>query len=113
MRQHNFFAELKRRNVYQIAVAYLVVSWLLIQAASIPPEGDALFGPDMLIGLAVIQARTAVHADADAIETLHRQLVMPGGALSVSHLRVEPMWNPIRREAAFLQLLAVKEHIGP
>src|SRR5436853_7847894 len=30
-----FFAELKRRNVYKIAVAYAVVSWLLIQAASI------------------------------------------------------------------------------
>src|SRR5438477_11126484 len=31
----NFFAELKRRNVYKAAVAYAVVSWLLIQAASI------------------------------------------------------------------------------
>src|SRR5215831_6760973 len=31
----NFFAELKRRNVYKVAVAYVVVSWLLIQAASI------------------------------------------------------------------------------
>lgn len=31
----NFFAELKRRNVYKVAVAYVVVSWLLLQAASI------------------------------------------------------------------------------
>src|SRR6266700_1699840 len=31
----NFFAELKRRNVYKVAVAYIVVAWLLIQAASI------------------------------------------------------------------------------
>jgi adenylate cyclase len=30
-----FFGELKRRNVYKVAVAYAVVSWLLIQAASI------------------------------------------------------------------------------
>ena len=30
----NFFAELKRRNVYKAAVAYIVASWLLIQAAS-------------------------------------------------------------------------------
>jgi TolB-like protein len=30
-----FFAELKRRNVYKIAVAYAIVAWLLIQAASI------------------------------------------------------------------------------
>src|SRR6202011_1190821 len=35
MRIGNFFAELKRRNVYKVAVAYAVVSWLLIQAASI------------------------------------------------------------------------------
>jgi TolB-like protein/Tfp pilus assembly protein PilF len=31
----NFFAELKRRNVYKVVVAYAVVAWLLIQAASI------------------------------------------------------------------------------
>src|SRR5260370_37695877 len=32
---NDFFAELKRRNVYKVAVAYAVISWLLIQAASI------------------------------------------------------------------------------
>ena len=31
----NFFAELKRRNVYKVAVAYAVIAWLLLQAASI------------------------------------------------------------------------------
>src|SRR3982751_5269344 len=31
----SFFTELKRRNVYKVAVAYAVVAWLLIQAASI------------------------------------------------------------------------------
>jgi len=35
MSERNFFAELKRRNVYKVAVAYAVVSWLLVQAASI------------------------------------------------------------------------------
>src|ERR1700694_1035714 len=30
----NFFGELKRRNVYKVAVAYAVVSWLLIQVAT-------------------------------------------------------------------------------
>src|SRR3954470_9817288 len=35
MNSGNFFAELKRRNVYKVAVAYAVVAWLLIQAASI------------------------------------------------------------------------------
>jgi TolB-like protein/Tfp pilus assembly protein PilF len=31
----NFFGELRRRNVYKVAVAYAVVAWLLVQAASI------------------------------------------------------------------------------
>src|SRR5882724_8174519 len=35
MNERNFFAELKRRNVYKVAVAYAVVAWLLLQAASI------------------------------------------------------------------------------
>src|ERR1700692_3207357 len=34
MDQRNFFAELKRRNVYKVAVAYAVVSGLLIQIAT-------------------------------------------------------------------------------
>jgi TolB-like protein len=35
MHPRNFFAELKRRNVYKVVAAYAVVAWLLIQAASI------------------------------------------------------------------------------
>jgi TolB-like protein/Tfp pilus assembly protein PilF len=35
MKIDNFFSELKRRNVYKVAVAYAVVAWLTIQAASI------------------------------------------------------------------------------
>jgi hypothetical protein len=35
MNSRNFFSELKRRNVYKVAIAYAVVAWLLIQAGSI------------------------------------------------------------------------------
>jgi TolB-like protein/Flp pilus assembly protein TadD len=35
MASRNFFAELKRRNVYKVAIVYAVTAWLLIQAASI------------------------------------------------------------------------------
>jgi len=31
----NFFDELKRRNVYKVAVAYAVGSWLVVQASSL------------------------------------------------------------------------------
>lgn len=34
MNSSNFFGELKRRNVYKVAVAYAVVGWLLVQVAT-------------------------------------------------------------------------------
>ena len=30
----SFFAELKRRNVYKVAVAYAIVGWLMVQIAT-------------------------------------------------------------------------------
>jgi TolB-like protein/tetratricopeptide (TPR) repeat protein len=57
MKNSNFFAELKRRNVYKVAVAYAVVAWLLIQAASIlfptfeaPPWVMKIFVAIILLG---------------------------------------------------------------
>ena len=34
MNPRNFFAELRRRNVYKVAVAYAIVGWLLVQVAT-------------------------------------------------------------------------------
>src|SRR6059058_1072767 len=34
MNARNFLAELKRRNVYKVAVAYAVVGWLVVQVSS-------------------------------------------------------------------------------
>ena len=60
MSERNFFAELKRRNVYKVAVAYAVVAWLLIQAASIlfptfeaPPWVMKVFVAVILLGFPV------------------------------------------------------------
>ena len=42
MNRPNFFAELKRRKVFKVGAAYLVVAWLVVQAASIGfPAFDA------------------------------------------------------------------------
>src|SRR6476620_2813310 len=52
MSQRNFFAELKRRNGYKVAVAYAVVGWLVMQvAATIVP---ALHLPDSLTTAVVV-----------------------------------------------------------
>src|SRR5256886_17302435 len=34
MNPKHFFGELKRRNVYKVAVAYAIVGWLLVQVAT-------------------------------------------------------------------------------
>ena len=34
MNPRNFFTELKRRNVYKVAVAFAIVGWLLVQVAT-------------------------------------------------------------------------------
>lgn len=56
----SFFAELQRRNVYKVAVAYAVVSWLLIQAASIlfptfdaPPWAMKVFVVVLVLGFPI------------------------------------------------------------
>jgi len=52
MKIENFFSELKRRNVYKVAVGYAVVGWLVMQvAATIVP---ALHLPDSLTTAVVV-----------------------------------------------------------
>jgi len=34
----NFFAELKRRNVFRVVIAYIVTSWLVAQVAQLAAE---------------------------------------------------------------------------
>jgi hypothetical protein len=56
----SFFSELKRRNVYKVAVACAVVSWLVIQAASLllatfeaPPWAMKVFVIAVVLGFPV------------------------------------------------------------
>src|SRR5215212_1719604 len=52
MNERTFFAELKRRNVYKVAVAYLVAGWALAQGiAQVLPVFDA---PNWIIRLLVL-----------------------------------------------------------
>src|SRR5881397_364511 len=52
MNPDNFFAELKRRNVYKVAIAYVVVGWALAQGiAQVFPVFDA---PNWIVRLIVV-----------------------------------------------------------
>jgi hypothetical protein len=51
----NFFAELKRRNVYKVAVAYAVVGWLLVQVITqVSPIFEIPNWASRLIVLAIV-----------------------------------------------------------
>src|SRR5256885_8369562 len=65
MNPHSFLAELKRRKVFKVGAAYLVVAWLAVQAASIgfpafdaPPWAPRIFILIALLGfpIAVVMA---------------------------------------------------------
>jgi serine/threonine-protein kinase len=83
------------------------------QAASLlPPEKDVVVGNLLLAGLAEMEARTG--ATAEAIAILRGLLSVPaGGSVSIARLKIDPVWDPIRNDPGFQQLLALKEHVGP
>jgi TolB-like protein/class 3 adenylate cyclase/Tfp pilus assembly protein PilF len=86
----------------------------LAQQASelLPVEKDALAGPALLAALAEIQARAG--EPGEAVKTLRRLLSIPAGYwISLQQLKIDPVWDPIRNDPGFQQLLAGKEQIGP
>jgi TolB-like protein/Tfp pilus assembly protein PilF len=83
------------------------------QAADLlPPEKDALVGNILLAGLAEIKARAG--ATADAVAILRRLLSVPAGqSVSIARLKIDPVWDPIRNDPGFQQLLTIQERVGP
>jgi TolB-like protein/Flp pilus assembly protein TadD len=78
----------------------------------LPPQKDALLGAANLAGLAEIEARSG--AAAEAVKNLHRLLSIPAGeSVTITRLKIDPVWDPIRNDPGFQQLLAGQEHIGP
>ena len=75
-------------------------------------EKDPFLGTSALVNLAEIQARCG-HSE-EAIKILERLLSIPAGFdVSMVRLRIDPVWDPIRNDPGFQQLLAGKEQIGP
>jgi TolB-like protein len=78
----------------------------------VPPEKDAPLGSGNLASLAEIQARTG--ATSQAVEILRKLLAIPAGeTISIARLKIDPVWDPIRNEPGFQQLLTTNEHVGP
>ncbi len=81
MNPRNFFAELKRRNVYKVAIAYAVVGWLVMQvAATIVP---ALHLPYGITSAVVV-------------------LVLLGFPI----VKLDEQWDSLRKEPRFEKIVA-------
>jgi tetratricopeptide (TPR) repeat protein len=81
-------------------------------AELMPPEKDAVEGPEVLAGLAQIEARTG--QTVEAVKTLRQVLMLPAGmVVSIERLKIDPVWDPIRNDPGFQQLLTGPELIGP
>jgi len=78
----------------------------------LPLEQDAVLGSGNLAALAEMQARTG--AVKEAVGNLKKLLSIPAGeTVSIARLKIDPIWDPIRNDPGFQQLLAGKELIGP
>src|SRR5438094_2426320 len=104
MNPKGFFGELKRRNVYKVAITYAVVAWLLIQAASILlPTFEAptwvMKAFVVFLALGFVIAVMISWAFEATPEGLKRTENVPTDA-------VLPTWNP-RKFATFIFVVAV------
>jgi TolB-like protein/Tfp pilus assembly protein PilF len=93
MNPGNFFAELKRRNVYKVAVAYAVVGWLLVQVATqvfpffeIPNWGIRLVVLFIVIGFPIaLVIAWAFEATPEGIKRTEVADAMPASAGQKKH----------------------------
>jgi TolB-like protein/Tfp pilus assembly protein PilF len=76
-----------------------------------PPSRDVLAGNGLRTGLAEVEAHAGMVAEA--ITIVRELLLGPGGFVSIETLKHDPVWEPVRSDPQFQQLLTIKEHVGP
>jgi hypothetical protein len=112
MNLRNFFAELKRRNLYKVAIAYAIVAWLLIQIATqvfpflqIPDWAIRLIIMLVALGfpVALIFAWPFVNQRGAALDALDGDLHSP--FIVDLPLIWMPPFHQLQNEPRFLQLL--------
>jgi serine/threonine-protein kinase len=81
-------------------------------ATTLSLQRDAIGGVATLSNLAAVEAR-AGEANK-AIDNLRYLLSIPAGVeISIARLKIDPLWDPIRNQPAFQQLLTGTELVGP
>jgi serine/threonine-protein kinase len=103
----NFVPELKRLNRKDDAINTARHAVELL-----PLEKDAVLGSGVLPALAEMQAHTS--AINEAVKNLRHLLSIPAGeTISIARLKIDPVWDPIRNDPSFQQLLTTTEYVGP
>src|SRR6266513_2316796 len=73
-------------------------------AESSPIEKDTFLGANFLLGLAQIETHTG--QSEEAVKILRQLLSIPAGEyVSVTRLKIDPVWDPIRNDPGFQKLL--------
>ena len=75
---------------------------------SMPIEKDAVFGANFRVGLAQIAAHTG--RPEETIKILRQLLTIPAGEyVSVTRLKIDPVWDPIRNDPGFQKFVSEPE----
>jgi tetratricopeptide (TPR) repeat protein len=75
---------------------------------ALPIERDAILGGYSLTGLAQIEAHTG--QSEEAVKLLRQLLTIPAGEyVSLTRLKIDPVWDPIRNDPGFQKLLSEPE----
>jgi len=103
MDARTFFTELKRRNVYKVAAAYVVLAWLMVEAVSLLLFGhegrpSAVRAVIVILALGFVVALYISWAFEATPEGMKRTKNVPTDA-------VLPSWSP-RKFAAFIIVVA-------
>jgi tetratricopeptide (TPR) repeat protein len=77
-------------------------------AEALPLEKDVIFGAYFALGLAQIEAHTG--QSEEAVKILRQLLTIPVGEyVSVTRLKIDPVWDPIRNDRGFQKLVSEPE----